>query len=99
MKRILFLMTCLIITIEGFSQKSMTDTVPAYIRSGVMPSFTTYKAPDSTAFTKQDVRKGKPVLLMIFSPDCGHCQNVTKEIIKNINHFKKAQIIMITWLP
>ena len=99
MKRILFLMASLFIAVVSFSQKSMSDTVSAYIRSGLIPSFTTYKAPDSTAFTKQDVRKGKPVLLMIFSPDCSHCQNVTKEIIKNIEHFKKAQIIMITWLP
>ncbi len=99
MKRILFLTAGLLIAMVGFSQKSMTDTVPAYIRAVVMPSFTTYKAPDSIAFTKQDIRKGKPVLLMIFSPDCSHCQNVTKEIIKNIDHFKKSQIIMITWLP
>ncbi len=99
MKRILFLIGCLLIAMVGFSQKSMTDSVPAYIRAGVIPSFISYAAPDSTLFSKQDVHKGKPVLLMIFSPDCSHCQNVTKEIIKNIDHFKKAQIIMITWLP
>lgn len=99
MKRILFLIGCLSVTVAGFSQKSPGDTVPAYIRTGVIPAFTTYAAPDSTVFTRQNINKGKPVLLMIFSPDCSHCQNVTKEIVKNIAHFKKAQIIMITWLP
>lgn len=36
---------------------------------------------------------------MIFSPECGHCQNVTTELTKNIQHFKNAQILMVTWLP
>ena len=31
---------------------------------------------------------------MIFSPDCEHCQEETKELIANIDLFKKVQIIM-----
>lgn len=100
MRKVVFLSGYFLIVSAIFSQASaQSDSIPAYIRIGTIPAFTTYKAPDSTIFTKEDIRKGKPLLLMIFSPDCGHCQNVTTEILKNIDHFGKVQILMITWLP
>jgi thioredoxin-related protein len=100
MRKLIFLLACVFIAYPAFSQSNTTtDSVPAYIRIGTLPAFTTYKAPDSTYFTKKDVEKGKPTLLMIFSPDCGHCQNVATEILKSIDHFKKTQILMVTWLP
>ena len=33
---------------------------------------------------------------MMFSPDCEHCQAETKDILANINLFKKAQILMVS---
>ncbi len=100
MRKLLFLSGYLFFASAIFSQvNAQNDSVPAYIRLGTIPDFTTYKAPDSTLFTKKNLQKGKPILLMIFSPDCGHCQNVTTEILKNIDHFHKVQILMFTWLP
>ncbi len=57
-----------------------------------------YKAPDSTAFTKDDLKK-KETIFMIFSPDCEHCQHETEALLKDIDKLKNAQIIMITYLP
>ncbi|KAA9035899.1 redoxin domain-containing protein [Ginsengibacter hankyongi] len=100
MKRLLLVSFYLIIAASAFSQtNTQAPTVPEYISKGTIPAFITYKAPDSTVFTNKDVHKGRPTLLMIFSPDCGHCQHVATEITSNIAHFKKAQIYMITWLP
>ncbi len=36
---------------------------------------------------------------MIFSPDCEHCQHETEMLLADINKFKDAQIIMVTYLP
>jgi thioredoxin-related protein len=36
---------------------------------------------------------------MVFSPDCDHCKHETEELIKNIEKFKKIQILMVTWQP
>ena len=36
---------------------------------------------------------------MLFSPDCDHCKHETEDIIKNIDAFKKVQIIMSTTMP
>jgi hypothetical protein len=36
---------------------------------------------------------------MLFSPDCDHCKHETEELIKNIDKFKKIQIVMATPMP
>jgi thioredoxin-related protein len=100
MKRFLVVVSCLLISYAGFSQaKAAPDNTPEYIKNPTFPEFTVYTAPDSTAFTNHDLKKNKPTLLMIFSPECGHCQNVTKELEKYMDHFKGVQILMVTWLP
>ena len=76
MRKLLFLFGYLLLANTVFSQtNAQADSLAAYIRIGTIPSFTVYKAPDSSAFTNKDLKKGKPVLLMLFSPDCGHCQH------------------------
>jgi thiol-disulfide isomerase/thioredoxin len=100
MKKLLYLSACFFISLSGFSQiNSTTGATPAYISNPVIPAFTVYKAPDSTSFTKENLHKRKPTLLMIFSPDCGHCQHETTVLIENLNHFKNTEILMFTWLP
>jgi len=100
MKKLEFLFACFFISFSGFSQTNAPiDNTPGYIKDPTIPAFTVYKAPDSTAFTKEDLHKKKPTLLMIFSPDCGHCQHETSVLLENFSHFKNAQILMFTWLP
>lgn len=38
-------------------------------------------------------------MLMLFNPQCEHCQHETEEIIKNIDKFKDIQIVMSTSMP
>ncbi|HEX7844912.1 MAG TPA: redoxin domain-containing protein [Chitinophagaceae bacterium] len=54
---------------------------------------------DGNKFHKDDLAKKTPVMLMLFSPDCEHCQHETEELIKNIDKFKKIQVVMATQLP
>ncbi|MEO6290576.1 MAG: redoxin domain-containing protein [Ginsengibacter sp.] len=97
MKKIFLLLLNLVLCIVGFSQASNDD--PVYLRFPVIPKFTVYKAPDSTAFTREDLKKRKPVVFVVFSPDCEHCQHETEEMLANIKKFKNTQIIMVTYLP
>ena len=69
----MFFISALIFTcLGGFCQAD--STAPVYLRFPVIPQFTVYKAPDSTAFSRDDLQKKEPVVFMIFSPDCEHCQ-------------------------
>lgn len=81
-----------------FSQANDTEK-PVYLRFPTIPEFTVYKAPDSTAFTRDDLHKKKSTVFIIFSPDCEHCQRETELITKNIASFKNTQIVMVTYLP
>jgi len=100
MKPLLVIAACFCISASAFSQKNVsTDKRPDYVKNETFPDFTVYTAPDSTRFTNEDLKKKKPTLLMIFSPECSHCQNVTRELTKNMDHFKNTQILMVTWLP
>ena len=97
MKKLFALPVLLFFSIIAFSQED--STLPVYQRFPTVPQFTVFKAPDSTSFTRDDLKKNKPVVFMIFSPDCEHCQHETEKLLANIDKFKNAQIIMITYLP
>jgi len=100
MKKLLFILTSFFIVYSGFCQTSVAkEKTPEYISNPSIPEFTLYKAPDSTVFTNEDLKKKEATLFMIFSPECGHCQTETRELLKNIDHFKNTQIVMVTWLP
>ncbi|MBK8310894.1 MAG: redoxin domain-containing protein [Chitinophagaceae bacterium] len=47
-----------------------------------------------TFFSKDDLKKNKPAMMMVFNPDCEHCQHETTEITMNIEKFKGIQIVM-----
>jgi thioredoxin-related protein len=95
-KRILFVFF-LITTICSFAQRDTTVPVAApYQRFPDLPPFKLLKIDSVTYFTKADVPKNKPVLLMIFDPNCDHCQHETEDILKNIDSLKNVEIIMST---
>ena len=96
LKKLLFLSLFTFICLASFSQ---IDSTAPYIKSPTIPSFAIYKAPDSTAFTKNDLKKNEETVIIIFSPDCEHCQHETEALLKDIDKFKNTQIVMITYLP
>jgi len=71
----------------------------AYKRFPTVPPIKLLLTDSSTYFTKENLSKKKSVMIMLFSPDCEHCQHKTEEIIQQIHAFEKVQIIMSTTLP
>jgi len=47
-------------------------------------------------YTSSQLAAG-PVVLIYFSPDCEHCQNFTKDMVKNFNVFVNKQVVMVTF--
>ncbi len=93
MKKAVVLLLLSFVGKMGWGQK---DSSVLYLRFPVIPPFSIVKVPDSSAFTKDDLAKKRATLIMIFSPDCDHCQLETKALTANIKLFKKAQIIMVS---
>ncbi len=41
----------------------------------------------------------RPVILIYFSPDCDHCTTLLNAMFKQIDQFKKATILLVTFRP
>lgn len=91
MRKYIILILCISLGKISFAQE---DSSLIYLRFPTIPPFSITIVPDSTQFTKDDLSKKKATIIMIFNPDCEHCQHETKELIANIKLFKKVQIIM-----
>jgi thioredoxin-related protein len=88
---ILFLLV--VLSSSGFAQ---ADTSLIYLRFPIVPSFKLTNIADSSYFTKDNLKKKKSTVIIIFSPTCENCVEETKELKAKINLFKKAQIIMVS---
>lgn len=91
-KIILYVLFCLAVN----PANGQTNLPLLTARQADIPSFSIIKVPDSIKFEKTNLQKNKPVIIMIFSPDCEHCQLRLQEIKANIKLFKNIQIVMIS---
>jgi thioredoxin-related protein len=98
MKRIIIAICCIIAFQNVEAQTDNVDSLPIYQRFPEVPVFSITRVPDSTKFTRDDLKKRKPTIIMLFSPDCSHCQVATKDMLAHIDLFKKAQIVMVSSL-
>jgi thioredoxin-related protein len=98
MKKTFFLVLLSAFYLAGFTQNDSLPEAP-YKRFPTPPPFKLLLPDSVTYFTKDDLSKKKAIMIMLFSPDCEHCQHKTEEIIKHINTFEKVQIVMSTTLP
>ena len=93
---------CLVVLTTFFINISFSQTVPiklpAYERIPTLPPFKLFLAPDSIAFLKQDLKKRKETIIMVFSPDCDHCIHATEDLIAHMGLFKNVQIVMVSSL-
>jgi thiol-disulfide isomerase/thioredoxin len=79
---------------------SQTDSAAApYTRFPNLPPFKILLTDSTTYFTKDMLEKKKPILFMLFSPDCEHCKHETEDIIANIELLRKVQVLMVTTMP
>src|SRR5579875_1201339 len=78
----------------GLAQADTTQ--PPYKRFPTLPPVQLLLSDSTTMYTKANFPKKKPVLLILFSPDCSHCQHETEEMIKHKDELKNIQIVMAT---
>ncbi len=91
MKRILFFLSLLMIS-AGCTQAQTT----ALARAEHIPPYRILTT-DSVWVTPAQIKKNKPVMLVYFSPDCGHCQRLMYEMKPKMKQFGDIQIVLITF--
>jgi thiol-disulfide isomerase/thioredoxin len=102
MKALFILYCTLLFSAVVWGQKDTSrmnaDTTAPYLKTPFMPAFS-IQTQDSSWFNKASLETKRPTLILYFSPDCGHCQTETEEIISKMKELKNLQIIMITSRP
>ncbi len=76
--------------------EAQADSLAVYKRFPTLPVFNLVKLPDSTTFTRDDLGRRKATMIMLFSPDCDHCVQATKDLLQQIHLFKNVQVIMVS---
>ena len=61
-----------------------------------MPDFDLLMGDSVSHYTRNDLPRSKPVLIILFDPNCDHCKHETEEIIKHIDSLRNIQIVMAT---
>ncbi len=102
MRLIIILLLSVVISFSSTAQTNTAtaghDTLAPYQKTPYIPSFK-IQMPDSSWFSKSNLQPKKPTLILYFSPDCGHCQLETEELLSKMKQFNNLQIVMITSRP
>ncbi len=96
-KKILSILLFIAISCTAFSQVDATQ--PPFKRFPTHPPLQMLLSDSVTKYTKNDLPKKTPVLFMLFSPDCSHCQHTAEEMIKYKDDIKDFQIVMTSLHP
>ena len=76
---------------------AQADVAPPYKRFPTLPPLQLLLGDSVTKYQKDDIPK-KQVLIMLFSPDCNHCQHTAEEMYKQREELKDIHIVMATVL-
>ncbi|MCW3073759.1 MAG: hypothetical protein JWP69_828 [Flaviaesturariibacter sp.] len=89
--------TTFIITFFSLAVCAQVDTIqPPYKRFPTLPPIQLLLGDSATKYTKDAIPKSKPVLVMLFSPDCVHCQQTAEEMMLHKEELKNIHIVMST---
>jgi thioredoxin-related protein len=97
-KNSLLLLVAFALSVWSFAQTN-NNKLPPYQRFPTLPPIQILLSDSVTTYTRAQIPTGKQVLLIIFSPDCSHCQDETTQMIAHMDELKDVQIIMITYHP
>jgi thioredoxin-related protein len=97
MKKWIFYLVCFCLSLSALAQ---TDTsIPPYKRFPTLPPIQILLADSVTKYTKDKLPENTPILFMLFSPECSHCQHETEELVAHKDELKNIQIVMVTLHP
>ena len=84
-----FVFLCAAVLFLCASQSAAAQTIPPF----------RMQLTNGKIFSVQNVSKKTSLIIIYFAPDCEHCQVLIHGLLKRINEFKKAQIILVSFEP
>ncbi len=75
------------------------DTIPPYQKDSLhIPEFTVLQT-DSSYTNNKKIPADKPVVIIYFSPECGHCQITADEFSKKMADMKDIFFVWVSYYP
>ena len=71
------------------------DSLP-YKLNPELPQFNIRLLDSASIFNTKSITKGRPTVLMLFSPDCSHCQKMTEMLLANIDSLSNIDFYMVS---
>jgi thiol-disulfide isomerase/thioredoxin len=96
MKKLIVLITAFFFCSNAFCQY---DTTPPYLKDKILPQFNLLNV-DSAQIYNSLLATGKSTIIMLYNPDCGHCQEQMKLLLslKEITA-GNTQILLVSTQP
>ena len=95
MKKLLILFVVIVKINSIYAQEF--DTIPPYQKDSLhLPSFTVLKI-DSVYTNDKKIPDNKPVIIIYFSPECGHCQITADEFSKKMADMKDFYFVWVSY--
>lgn len=91
-KATFFFLCSFFISAAAFAQ---SDTTAPYLKNKQLPNFTLLRK-DSVEFDQTVLDKNKRTIIMLFNPECEHCQEQLKLLLSMPEIKQSAQIILST---
>lgn len=73
------------------------DTTPPYLKHPEMPAFKIQLMDSVSSFNTYNIKPGKKTVLMLFGPDCEHCQHMADSIRAHMSELKNANLYMFSF--
>ena len=89
----------IVLLLSSFCFAQKDSIAPAYKRYPTVPAFQLFLNDSTVKYTKESLPKNRPTLIMLFSPDCEHCQHHAEQIFANKEALKNINIVMVTSSP
>lgn len=95
MKTYLLLFSFLTIAFASKAQTDVIDTIPAYQKTNTLPDVDVVKT-DGSWYNIYKNNKNNPTAIIVFNPDCHHCELEAEDIAQNIDAVKHINFLWIT---
>jgi thiol-disulfide isomerase/thioredoxin len=73
------------------------DPVPPYQKDSTIPAFSILQTDSVSWFNKAGLPANKPVVIVYFNPECGHCQLTAHDFEEKKNQLKDVFFVWVTY--
>ncbi len=79
---------------KGAAVQNTVSTTDYKAVGGPLPELRVV-SPKGRVITGKDIDTSGNFFLMMFNPTCGHCEDVTRMLAKNLDQFREGQILLV----